>query len=301
MKLGAVFPTTVIGTDVGAIKAFGQGIEELGFNHLIAYDHVLGAPHAGRRRPLSGPYDEHDEFHEVFVLFGFLAAVTSQLELTVGVLVAPQRQTALVAKQAAELQLLSEGRLRLGMGTGWNWVEFESLGADFDSRGAVLDRQTGLLRRLWSDPLLDYTDEFHRIDRAGLAPLPEHPIPLWFGGYALPALRRSATTGDGHLFGHLRPEIIDGAKRLQTMVVDAGRDPATFGLEAITDFAVPADEWIDRARRWSDSGGTHLSIRTMPTAAAADSGCRSVDDHLAAMGSWIAAIEAAALHTPTDR
>ena len=297
MRLGAVFPTTVIGSSVDDIRAFVQGVEQLGFDHLITYDHVLGAPHDGRDRPLSGPYDEYDEFHEPFTLFGYLAAVTSSLELTVGVLIAPQRQTALVAKQAAQLQLLSEGRLRLGLGTGWNWVEYESMGADFDRRGAMLDEQAELLPRLWTEPLVDFDGEFHRIERAGLVPLPSPRIPLWFGGYSPPAFRRAAAHGDGLLFGHLREDIFDGARRLRALVTDGGRNPDTFGMEAIVDVSRPADEWGSTANAWLTAGGTHLSVRTMPTVGVLDSGCRTVDDHLEAMAQWKAVIDEAGIGT----
>jgi probable F420-dependent oxidoreductase len=295
MRLGAVFPTTTIGTDSGAIRAFAQGVEQLGFDQLITYDHVLGAPHDGRDRALTGPYDETDRFHEPFVLFGYLAAVTSHLELTVGVLVAPQRQTALVAKQAAEVQLLSQGRLRLGLGTGWNWIEYQALGAEFEHRGSMLDEQCTVLRRLWTEPVVDIDGTHHRIDRAGLAPLPEHRIPLWFGGYTAPAFRRSVTYGDGHLFGHLRDDILEGAARLRQMVSAAGRDSSDFGLEAITDVSIGEDRWIERAERWRQVGGTHLSVRTMPTAGVPDSGCWNVDDHLEAMAAWKAAMVDAGL------
>lgn len=297
MRIGAVFPTTVIGANVDDIRAFAAGVERLGFDHLITYDHVLGAPHDGRKRPLNGPYDDSHEFHEPFVLFGYLAAATSTLELTVGVLIAPQRQTALVAKQAAQVQLLSAGRLRLGLGTGWNWVEYESLGADFARRGAMLDEQVDLLRRLWNQPLVEFDGEFHRIDRAGLAPLPSHPIPLWFGGYSPPAFRRAAAHGDGVLFGHLRSDVLDGAGRLRALVAEADRDPSDFGMEAILDVSRPADEWVAAATGWRDAGGTHLSVRTMPTAGVPDSGCRTVDDHLEAMAEWLNVIDEAGLHT----
>lgn len=286
MRFGAVFPTTVIGRDAGAIRAFAQGVESLGFDHLVAYDHVLGAPHDGRDRPLAGPYDEHDEFHEPFVLFSHLAAVTTRLEFAVGVLIAPQRQTALIAKQAAEVQLLSEGRLRIGLGTGWNWVEYEALGADFEHRGAMLDEQAEVLRRLWSEPLVDVDGRFHRIDNAGIAPLPDPPIPLWVGGYSPPALRRSVRHGDGHLFGHLRPATIEAAAMITSMLDRAGRSAASFGLEAITDVATEPDRWPAAVAEWRDAGGTHISIRTMPTVGVLDSGCRSVDDHLRAFESW---------------
>ncbi len=296
MRIGAVFPTTVIGSNVDDIGAFAQGVEQLGFDHLITYDHVLGAPHDGRDPPLTGPYDESHEFHEPFVLFGYLAAATTRLDLTVGVLISPQRQTALVAKQAAQVQLLSKGRLRLGLGTGWNWVEYEALGTDFARRGQVLDEQVVLLRRLWNEPLVDFDGEFHRVDRAGLAPLPRERIPLWFGGYSAPAFRRAAAHGDGMLFGHLRPDIVDAAGRLRSIVADAGRNPEEFGMEAIVDVTRPADEWVAAATEWREAGGTHLSVRTMPTGGVADSGCRTVDDHLEAMARWLNVIDDAGLH-----
>lgn len=286
MRFGAVFPITEIGADTGAIVEFAQGVEALGFDHLIAYDHVLGAPHDGRAAPLSGPYDHADGFHEVFVLFGHLAAVTDRLELVVGVLVAPQRQTALIAKQAAQVQILSGGRLRLGLGTGWNWVEYESLGADFASRGRMLDEQVDVMHRLWTEQVVTFDGDYHQIDRAGLAPMPGTPIPVWFGGYGLPAFRRTARSGGGHLFGHLRTEILEGAGAIRELVVAAGRSPDDVGLEAITDIGTDPGGWAQTAQRWSDAGGTHLSIRTMPTAGVPDSGCRTVGDHLAAMERW---------------
>ena len=286
MQFGVVFPTTEIGVDPGAIRDFAVGVEALGFDHLIAYDHVLGAPHDGRQRPLSGPYDQTDLFHEVFVLFGHLAAVTERIGLVVGVLVAPQRQTALIAKQAAQVQMLSEGRLRLGLGTGWNWVEYDALGADFGRRGAVLDEQVALLRQLWTDDLVSFDGEFHHVDRAGLAPLPTVEIPIWFGGYGPVALRRSAESGAGHLFGHLGPDIIESAQRLRELAAAAGRGTGDVGLEAITDTATNPEHWAVTATEWAAAGGTHLSIRTMKTVGVAGSGCRTVDDHLNAVERW---------------
>jgi probable F420-dependent oxidoreductase len=291
MRFGVVFPTTEIGVDPIAVRDLAQGVESLGFDHLITYDHVLGAAHHGRERDLVGPYDERHEFHEPFVLFGYLGAVTQTLELVVGVLVAPQRQTGLIAKQAAEVQLLSGGRLRLGVGTGWNWVEFEALGADFERRGQVLDEQAEVLRDLWSSPIVDRASEFHKIDRAGLAPLPHPRIPLWFGGYRSAAIRRSAMRGDGHLFGHLAPKILDSARDLRERVVAHGRSVDDFGLEAITDFTAAPERWATTAQSWQDAGGTHLSIRTMPTVGVPDSGCETVDDHLRAFEAWRDALQ----------
>ena len=206
MDFGVVFPTTQIGTDPAVIRDFAQTAEGLGYRRLLVYDHVLGAVHADRDPPLPGPYTEHDPFHEPLVLLGFLAACTTTIELGVAVLVLPQRQTALVAKQAAEVDVLSSGRLVLAVGTGWNYVEYESLGASFDGRGRRLDEQVDLLRLLWRQPVVDYRGEFHRIDRAGLSPRPVRgDIPLYFGGGAEASLRRAARTGDGFVFGSASP------------------------------------------------------------------------------------------------
>jgi probable F420-dependent oxidoreductase len=293
MKFGVVFPTHDVGDDPGAIREFAVGVEELGFDHLVTYDHVLGAPHDGREPPLTGPYDEHDEFHEPFVLFGHLAALTRRIELVVGVLVAPQRQIALVAKQAAEVQVLSQGRLRVGLGTGWNHVEYEALGADFDRRGEVLDEQVSLLRRFWTEPLVTFDGSFHHVDRAGILPLPDPPIPLWFGGYSSAAFGRSARLGDGHLFGHLRPATLDHAAELRSLLVRNGRDPETFGLEAITDAIADPDRWAAAGATWRAAGGTHLSVRTMRTAGLPVPGHRTVSDHLATIERWRDAMRAA--------
>ncbi len=206
MDFGVVFPTTQIGTDPAVIRDFAQTAEGLGYRRLLVYDHVLGAVHADRDPPLPGPYTEHDPFHEPLVLLGFLAACTTTIELGIAVLVLPQRQTALVAKQAAEVDVLSSGRLVLAVGTGWNHVEYESLGASFEGRGRRLDEQVDLLRLLWRQPVVDYRGEFHRIDRAGLSPRPVRgDIPLYFGGGAEASLKRAARTGDGFVFGSASP------------------------------------------------------------------------------------------------
>lgn len=300
MQLGAVFPTTEIGRDPGAIRAFAQAVEELGFAHLITYDHVLGAQRADRHRRLDGPYDDSDEFHEPFVLFGHLAAVTERIELVVGVLVAPQRQTALVAKQAAEVDMLSQGRLRIAMGTGWNWVEFEALGADFEQRGAVLDEQASVLRSLWSREVVTFQGAFHRIDRAGIRPLPGREIPLWFGGYADVALRRTAKSGDGHLFGHLHPGIVGAAHRLRGFLAEEQRPPSDVGIEAITDVSDDADECVRSAIEWKQAGGTHLSVRTM-TAAGSVRRCADIDDHVRALERHLHALRGHGLETANAR
>ena len=291
MQLGAVFPTHDFGRDRFAIRDFARGVEQLGFDHLVVYDHVLGAVHEGRA--LTGPYDETDAFHEPLVLLAHLAAVTDRIGLVPGVVVAPQRQTALLAKQAAEVQILSGGRLRLALGTGWNWVEYEALGVDFERRGEILDEQVDVLRRLWTEDLVSVRGRHHTIDRAGIAPLPDPPVPIWFGGYGPAALRRSAAQGEGHLFGHLRDSTIDGARHLLDLRAAAGRT-SPFGLDVMADVAadVAADEghWVADLTAWRDAGGSHLTARTLRTAGVPDRGLRTVDDHLAALERWIGVV-----------
>jgi probable F420-dependent oxidoreductase len=199
MRIGAVFPQMEIGDDPGAIRSWAQAVEELGYQHVLAFEHVLGAG-TDTRPGWQHAYTSETLFHEVFVLFGYLAAVTSRVELVTGVLVLPQRQTALVAKQAAEVDVLSGGRLRLGVGVGWNEVEYQALGASFGDRGARSEEQVEVLRRLWAEPTITYSGRWHQVDNAGINPLPvRRRIPVWFGGHAEAALRRVGRVGDGWL------------------------------------------------------------------------------------------------------
>jgi probable F420-dependent oxidoreductase len=268
MDFGVVFPTTQIGSDPAVIRDFAQTAEGLGYRRLLAYDHVLGAVHADRDPPLAGPYTERDPFHEPLVLLGFLAACTTAIELEVAVLVLPQRQTVLVAKQTAEVDVLSGGRLVLAVGTGWNRVEYESMGVPFSRRGRRLDEQVEVLRRLWREPVVDLEGEFHRIDRAGLAPRPVRgDIPLWFGGGAESSLQRAARTGDGFVFGSASAHTHDRAARLRQLVAEQGRDPAAFPLETMIDYSLGPQVWADQVVAWEASGGSILSIRTMSTGA----------------------------------
>jgi len=269
VDFGVVFPTTQLGTDPAAIRDFAQTAEGLGFRRLLAYDHVLGAVHEDRDPPLAGPYTENDPFHEPLVLLGFLAACTSTIELEVGVLVLPQRPAALVAKQAAEVDVLSRGRLVLAVGTGWNYVEYECLGVPFAARGRRLDEQVEVLRRLWREPVVDFTGEFHRIDRAGIAPRPVRgDIPLWYGGGADASLRRAAGNGDGFVFGSVSRHTHERAGRLRELLAEQGRDPLTFPMETMIDYSLGPDVWTRQRTSWAESGGSILSIRTMSTAAA---------------------------------
>jgi probable F420-dependent oxidoreductase len=223
MQIGVVFPQTEIGADVGAVRAYAQRAEELGFRHLLAYDHVLGADPAVHEG-WNGPYDVATTFHEPLVLFGYLAAVT-RLELVTGIIILPQRQTALVAKQAAEVDLLAEGRFRFGIGLGWNRVEYEALGKDFASRGRRADEQVELLRRLWTERSVTFAGADEKVTGAGLSPLPvQRPIPVWFGAQSPAAYRRAGRLGDGW-FPQVRPgPDLDAARAIvEEAAVGGGR------------------------------------------------------------------------------
>ena len=263
MKIGAVFPQLEIGADPKVVRDWAITVEEAGYNHVLAYDHVLGADPANR--PGWTGYTEKSLFHEVFVLFGYLAAITSKLELVTGVLVLPQRQTALVAKQAAEVDVLSGGRLRLGVGIGWNHVEYDALGVPFEKRGARLTQQVELLRKLWDQPVISYKGDFDRVEEAGLNPLPQRRIPIWFGGSADAVLRRTGRIGDGWMPTSAPDE---KARRHLALIrrarEEAGRDPSTVGIEArLTLGAVPKQDWRAFADGWRDLGATHLCVNTM--------------------------------------
>ena len=265
MQFGAVFPTTEIGNDPDSVRDYAQAAEALGCARLTTYDHVLGADHADRDPPLRGPYTQHDPFHEPLVLLGFLAAHTRSIELATGVLVLPQRQTALVAKQAAELDQLSRGRLVLGIGTGWNHVEYTALGTPFRNRARRFDEQISVLRALWQEELVDISGDYHRIERACLVPRPERQIPLWFGGSAEPSLVRAASAGDGHIFAGNTDRHFAAAARLGELLDERGRGRDTFGTDMFVDYAQGPDEWHDRAERWEAAGGTLMSMRSMTT------------------------------------
>jgi probable F420-dependent oxidoreductase len=258
MRVGVVLPHDDIGTDPEVIRSFVQTAERVGYAHLHVYDHVLGAVHEGRSAELVGRYTDETAFHEPLVLFGFVAAVTRSLELVTAILVLPQRQTALVAKQAAEVDLLSNGRLRLGIGTGWNFVEYESLHEDFDSRGRRQEEAVEVLRLLWSQPLLDYTGRWHRIDRASILPRPNRRIPIWMGGGSEPAYRRAARIADGFIFG-LGHDPYRAMPILRRYVEEAGRDPSTFGFDS-TVWVDDDGRWLDEAEQLRDAGTTMITI-----------------------------------------
>ncbi len=268
MKFGAVLPTCEIGDDPLAIRDWAQAAESLGYSHIIAYDHVLGAEHAGREPKLWGPYTEHDAFHEPFVMFGYLAGVTTTIEFETAVIILPQRQTALVAKQAAEVDVLSGGRLRLGVGTGWNHVEYESLGVEWADRGRIFDDQIELLRALWTNDVVQHDSPFHRVDRAGIKPRPTRSIPIWFGGFSKVAVRRAARIGDGFTFASAGGKTIAQANELREAVSAAGRDAATFPIELTIPFGLGESKWDALAQEAREADISHLCVNTMSTTSA---------------------------------
>ena len=279
MKLGVTFPQTEIGTDPGAIREFAQVVEDLGFNHLLVYDHVLGAD-TSHYKDWGGAYTKEDMFHEPFVLYGYLAAVTSSIELTTGIIILPQRQTALVAKQAAEVDVLSGGRLRLGIGIGWNRVEFEALGQDFHVRGKRSEEQIELMRRLWTNETVTFNGKWDQITAAGLNPLPvQRPIPIWLGGGSEQVLKRVATISDGWILtGAPNDATQQRLERIRAYAEEADRDPATIGIEGGVRIAQGGpDDWMKTVEAWRALGATHLSLNTM------NAGLKTLAEHLDAV------------------
>jgi len=268
MKIGVVFPQTEIGEDPAMIRDYAQAVEAMGYTHILAFDSVIGAS-PDRPGGWDSQYDYRHAFHEPFALFAFCAAVTRRIELVTGVLILPQRQTTLVAKQAAEVDVLSGGRLRLGIGVGWNPVEFEALGENIHDRGKRVEEQLEVMRLLWTRELVTYEGRWHRVPDAGIKPLPvQRPIPVWMGGESEAVLRRAARLADGWITlqtfrpGPAAQQTID---RLHGLVREAGREPAAFGIEGRVALAqVPPAEWAKELAAWRAMRGiTHLCVNTM--------------------------------------
>jgi probable F420-dependent oxidoreductase len=274
MKIGVVFPQIEIGSDPAVVRDYAQTAESLGYAHILIYDHVVGANTASRPK-WSGPYTSAHSFHEPFVVFGYMAACTQRIELATGVIILPQRQAVLVAKQAAAVDVLSGGRLRLGIGVGWNEVEFEALGMDFHDRGARCVEQIKVMRALWTQESVTFEGKWHRIPDAGIKPLPvQRPIPLWIGGESEVALRRAARIADGWMSSRpVRPAGKQPAGEpardrqvqvLREQLATAGRDPKTFGIEGRVSISDGGpDEWRRQVDAWRQLGATHLSVNTM--------------------------------------
>jgi len=285
MQIGAVLPHNEIGTDPGAIKAYAQGLEAQGITHLLIYDHVLGA-NPDRPGGFRGPYDKDVAFHEPMTTFSFIAAVTEKLELVTTILILPQRQAVLVAKQAAELAILSGNRFRMGVGTGWNEVEYVGLNVPFERRGARQVEQIEVMRRLWRDDTVDFAGEFHRIDKASILPRPTQPVPIWFGGGAPTVLKRCAEIGDGWM-PIMGP---NDAARDALATMKAHREAAglrwdSFGVQAQAQYAGGNPErWASHAARWEALGATHLAVATH------NAGPTDVDGHLARVGEYLKAV-----------
>jgi probable F420-dependent oxidoreductase len=285
MQVGVTFPQTEMGTDPAVIRDYAQAAEDLGYAHVLAYDHVLGADPSNREGWRG--YTHETMFHEPLTLFGYLAGVTRQLELVTGVIVLPQRQTALVAKQAAEVDVLSGGRLRLGVGIGWNAVEYEALGEDFSTRGARIEEQIEVMRLLWTREVVSYEGKYHRITEAGINPLPvQRPIPIWLGAIADVGLRRAARVAEGWFpLGPPDDRIRDAVDRLRDYAEEAGRDPQSLGIEGRLDVAkVPPEEWVPQTEAWRSLGATHVSVNTM------NAGLRSPEEHVEAIGHYAEAL-----------
>jgi probable F420-dependent oxidoreductase len=277
MQIGIVYPQIELAGDPGAVARIGTAVERLGFDHLLAYDHVLGAVHAGRSPRLTGPYTENDPFHDPLVMFAYLAAVTERLRFATGVLILPQRQTALVARQAADVDLLSGGRLRLGVGVGWNPVEYEALGQDFRTRGAREEEQIEVLRRLFTEPVVDFTGRFDRIDRAALVPRPRRSVPIWLGGSSEAALDRAARLADGFVFsggGGGIDRTLAAWARLRERRDGLGRPVDDFGGDYVAGSSVGLDQLAAEVEAWREAGGSHVSVVTMGR------GLASVEEHL---------------------
>lgn len=281
MRIGVVFPQTEIGADPAAVRDYAQAAEDLGYTHLLAYDHVVGAhPERPGGQPWRGPYTVATLFHEPLVLFAYLGAITKTLEFVSGILILPQRQAVLVAKQAAEVDVLTGGRLRLGVAIGWNAVEYEALGENFHNRGRRIVEQIAVMRALWTQEVVDFHGRWHDVTKAGILPLPvQRPIPVWMGGMSEPVLKRTAKIADGW-FPQLRPG--DAARqtieRLREMIVANGRRPSDVGIEGRIGVAnTTPDEWAKAVEDWRALGATHVGVNTMAA------GFASPRDHIEAI------------------
>jgi probable F420-dependent oxidoreductase len=264
MDIGVAYPQIELRGDPAAVGVFARAVENLGFDHILAYDHVLGAVHADRTPPLTGPYTEQDPFHDPFVMFAYLAGITERIRFTTGILVLPQRPTALVARQASDVDLLSAGRLRLGVGIGWNDVEYEALGQDFHTRGARQEEQIELLRRLFTEPVVDFTGRFDRIDRAALVPKPTRPIPIWLGGSGEKAFDRAARLADGFIFfGGGVDRATESWTRLRERVDGLRRPVEEFGGDYVALSGADVGILTGEIEAWREAGGTHATVVTM--------------------------------------
>jgi probable F420-dependent oxidoreductase len=293
-RIGAVFPQTELGHDTGAIRVWAREIEHAGYRHALVYDHVVGADPAVHA-PWNGPYDVRTTFREPFVLFGYLAALTD-LELVTGVIILPQRQTVLAAKQAAEVDLLTGGRFRFGVGIGWNHVEYQALGKSFRDRGRRSEEQIALLRRLWTEPSVTFDGEHEQVVGAGISPLPaQRPIPVWIGGSSRRAYARIGRLADGW-FPQVAPgpELDEARGVVDQAARDAGRDPAALGLEGRVTYTGDPDAAVAAIQDWHAAGATHVSVNTM------GAGLATADEHLKVLGEIASALDLSRALSPRN-
>ena len=279
MRLGVIYPQIELGGDPESLRRFAVAAEQLGFDHLVMYDHVVGASHdEDREPPVPGPYTERDPFHDPLVAFAHVAALTERIELVTAILIAPLRPTVLIARQSADLDLMSGGRLRLGLGAGYNPVEFEAMGADFESRGRRLNEQIPYLRRLWGEELISFRGTYERIERANIVPRPRRQIPIWCGGFAEPAFRRAVALADGFIFGYgLSGKAAADWQRLQDLLAEAGRPRREFGAQFLMQpptGSLGDDETLAGIERLREAGATDASLYTMGR------GFTAVEQHL---------------------
>src|SRR5919204_4806771 len=257
VRVGALLPQTEIGADPGALRAWAQAVDDLGYSHIVSYEHILGAERANRPPSWRGTYDINDSWHEIFVVFGYLAAITKRVGFATSILVLPLRPTALVAKQAAEIDLLCGGRFRLGVGVGWNHVEYEALGMDWKTRGARQAEQVEVLRRLWCEDLVSFKGRFHNLKEVSIVPPPvQRPIPIWFGGSSDAAVTRAARLGDGWMpIMQADAQAEQKLAALRQQLKSFGRDPATFGIEGWLRMHEPDPQaWAAAADSWRRLG-----------------------------------------------
>jgi len=302
MQLGVVYPQTDMEADPGAIKHYVEVVEALGFRHILAYDHVVGVNPQSRPSWGTHPYTVDSQFHDPFSLFSFMAGVSDKLGFVTGILILPQRQTALVAKQAACLDVLCNGRFRLGVGIGWNEAEYETLGVPWEARGRRLEEQVEVMRKLWTERSVSFKGEFHSIPDVGLKPLPiQRPLPVWFGGGSdrprfndqkarEPVMRRIARLADGWIpqIGR-RERMLELLGRMHELLREYGRDPAKFGLEAgVIANRATADQWADDVKFWRDAGANYLTVNAILD------GLKGVDQHIKRLEEFRSAVPASA-------
>ena len=264
MELGALLPLGDLGGDPATVREYAQNAEALGYDFVEAPDHVLGVNAASR--PGWDRNTSRDLFHDPFVLFGYLAGATPKLGFSTGVLILPQRQTVLVAKQAACLDVLSGGRFRLGVGVGWNEVEFTGLNENFHNRGRRSEEQVRVMQMLWRDPHVTFKGRWHMIEDAGINPLPAAGrVPVWFGGHHERTLERIAKWGDGWMPNAYPPDrsAIDVFSRLRRLTEAAGRDPRAIGIEVWVSMGSGSEaDWRSEAEFWKNAGASHLTLTT---------------------------------------